>query len=157
VDGRQRLVLQRDRRRDPYPWTWEIPLASAVVVLVLVAYALQLGRSLANLLVGAGWAWPDRAGVWGSLPAVVGGDAGAGLDALQAPPAGPALVSVCVAVSELAVLAVLACSVKVVLDRWGPARVRGMASRTEAELLLGVSRLRRVRGVVRPDLYGRAE
>jgi hypothetical protein len=37
----------------------------------------------------------------------------------------------------------------------GTARLRGMASHGEAERLLGVSRLRKVRAVVRPDLYGK--
>jgi hypothetical protein len=41
---------------------------------------------------------------------------------------------------------------KLVLDRWGPGRLRGVASRGEAERLLGVTRLRKVRSVVRPDL-----
>ena len=49
----------------------------------------------------------------------------------------------------------LCCVLKLVVDRWGPGRLRGMASRGEAERLLGVTRLRKVRSVVRPDLYGK--
>jgi hypothetical protein len=56
---------------------------------------------------------------------------------------------------EVMLLAVSVLLLKLVVDRWGPGRLRGMASRGEAERLLGVSRLRKVRSVVRPDLYGR--
>ena len=40
-------------------------------------------------------------------------------------------------------------------QRWGPGRMRGMATAAEAEKLLGVTRLRKVGGIVRPDLYGK--
>ena len=40
-------------------------------------------------------------------------------------------------------------------QRWGPGRMRGMATSAEAEKLLGVTRLRKVAGIVRPDLYGK--
>jgi hypothetical protein len=52
-------------------------------------------------------------------------------------------------------LAVSVLLLKLIVDRWGPGRLRGMASRGEAERLLGVTRLRKVRSVVRPDLYER--
>ena len=39
------------------------------------------------------------------------------------------------------------------MRQWGPARVRGMATRAEADTLLGVGRLRKVAPVVRPDLH----
>ena len=42
------------------------------------------------------------------------------------------------------------------MRQWGPARVRGMASRAEADALLGLQRLRKVAPVVRPDLHGKA-
>jgi len=148
-------VLQRDRRRDPYPWTWEVPLAAGLAVLFIAGYAAQAGRSVANLLAGAGWAWPTRAGVWSSLPGLVGGHADAGLTGLPSAPAAPVPLWGCVVVAELTALFCLGWGVTAGLDRWGPARVRGMASRAEAEALLGVSRLRRARFVVRPDLYGR--
>ena len=81
--------MQRERRRDPYPWTWEIPVAVALATLFVIVIGIQLGRSVANLLAGAGWTWPDaNAGafpspigtaVWTSLPGVLGGHADAGL------------------------------------------------------------------------------
>jgi hypothetical protein len=57
-------------------------------------------------------------------------------------------------VTEVMLLAVGVLVLKLFLDRWGPGRLRGMASRGEAEGLLGVTRLRKIRSVVRPDLYG---
>ena len=59
-----------------------------------------------------------------------------------------------IAATELILLFVCVVLFKMVLDRWGPARMRGVASPAEAERLLGVGRLRRVRAVIRPDLYG---
>src|SRR3546814_14470574 len=90
--------MQRERRRDPYPWTWEIPVAVALATLFVIVIGIQLGRSVANLLAGAGWTWPDaNAGAvpspigtafWTSLPGVPGGHADAGLRI--PPPHGPA-------------------------------------------------------------------
>ncbi len=39
--------------------------------------------------------------------------------------------------------------------RWGPHRIHGMASKAEAQHLLGRRRLHRVRAIIRPDLYGK--
>jgi hypothetical protein len=58
-----------------------------------------------------------------------------------------------VVATELMLLAICLVVLKLFMDRWGPERLRGMASRGEAERLLGVTRLRKVRTVVRPDLY----
>jgi hypothetical protein len=80
--------MQRERRRDPYAWTWEIPVAVALAILFVIVFGIQLGRSVANVLAGAGWTWPDaNAGAfpspigtafWTSLPGVLTGHAGAG-------------------------------------------------------------------------------
>jgi hypothetical protein len=67
----------------------------------------------------------------------------------------PATLWTWTVVTEVMLLAVCVFVLKMVLDRWGPGRMRGMASRGEAERLLGVTRLRKVRSVVRPDLYGK--
>jgi hypothetical protein len=82
------------------------------------------------------------------------GDAAAGLDGLNGPLSSPSAVWTWAVATEVMLLAVGVWLSKVVLDRWGPGRPRGMASRGEAERLLGVTRLRKVRSVVRPDLYG---
>ena len=158
--------MQRERRRDPYPWTWEIPAAVAMTTVLLIVVGIQLGRSMANLLAGAGWTWPaSDAGAfpspigtafWASLPGVLSGHADAGLptptpDGL----AGPGLVWASVATTEVALLMATIWVGVWAYQRWGPGRMRGMATRAEAEKILGVTRLRKVASIVRPDLYGK--
>jgi hypothetical protein len=104
--------------------------------------------------VGRGWLGvPTRVELFRSLPAVLRGDAAAGLDGLNGSLSSPSAVWIWVVVTEVILLAVAVFVLKLVVDRWGPGRLRGMASRGEAERLLGVTRLRKVRTVVRPDLY----
>jgi hypothetical protein len=148
-------MSQQSRRHDPYPWTWEIPLSIVLVILMVLACGVHLGRGIANVMAGAGWTFPGRVELFRSLPAVLGGDARAGLDGLNGPMSSPSAVWTWVVVTEVMLLAVSVFVLKLVLDRWGPGRLRGMASRGEAERLLGVTRLRKVRSVVRPDLYGK--
>lgn len=129
---------------------------------------LQLGRSLANLVAGAGWTWPDPdagqftspigTAFWTSLPGVVTGDSSAGLaqhEASNGRLAGPSLTWGCLVVTELLVVVVLGWLAIFILQRWGPGRMRGMATSAEAERMLGVTRLRKVAGIVRPDLHGK--
>jgi hypothetical protein len=148
-------MSQQSRRRDPYPWTWEIPLGIVLVILMVLVCGVHLGRGIANVLAGAGWAFPTRVELFMSLPAVLRGDAAAGLDGFNGPLSSPSAVWTWVVATELILLALSVLVLKLVLDRWGPARLRGMASRGEAERLLGVTRLRKVRIVIRPDLYGK--
>jgi hypothetical protein len=159
--------MQADRRRDPHPWTWEGPAAATVALLLLLVVAIQVGRSLANALAGAGWTWPmaDEGAAsaspigtafWTSVPGIVAGDASAGLAGSSAAPVADRWVlAVCVAACETAVLVMAAAVIVHAWRTWGPHRLRGMASRAEAEALLGVSRLRTVAPLVRPDLHGR--
>ncbi len=129
---------------------------------------LQLGRSMANLVAGAGWTWPDPdagqftspigTAFWTSLPGVVTGDSSAGLaqgEASTGRLAGPALTWGCLVVTEVLVVVALGWLAIFVLQRWGPGRMRGMATSAEAERMLGVTRLRKVAGIVRPDLHGK--
>jgi hypothetical protein len=148
-------MSQQSRRHDPYPWTWEIPAGIALVILLVLVCGVHLGRGIANVLTGAGWAFPGRVDLFKSLPDVLRGDAGAGLDDLDGYMPSPATLWTWTVVTEVMLLAVCVFVLKMVLDRWGPGRMRGMASRGEAERLLGVTRLRKVRSVVRPDLYGK--
>src|SRR5215216_1968892 len=76
-------MSQQSRRRDPYPWTWEIPLGVVLVILMVLVCGVHLGRGIANVLAGAGWAFPTRVELFRSLPAVLAGDAAAGLDGLN--------------------------------------------------------------------------
>jgi hypothetical protein len=146
-------MSQRSRRQDPYPWTWEMPLAIVVAILILVVLGVHLGRAVANVLAGCDWRFPSRVNLFRSLPAILRGDAGAGLVDLHGPGASPSSLLMCVAATELILLTTSVVLIKWGLDRWGPGRMRGGASSSEAERLLGVTRLRRSRKIVRPDLY----
>lgn len=162
--------MQRERRRDPYPWSWEIPVALTLATLLVIVIGIQLGRSLANLLAGAGWTWPAADGganagafpspigtaFWTSLPGVLAGHAEAGL-ASPAPSglAGSGLVWTSLALTELTLLTATIWVGVYAYQRWGPGRMRGMATAAEAEKILGVTRLRKVAGIVRPELYGK--
>jgi hypothetical protein len=148
-------MSQQSRRHDPYPRTWEIPLGIVLVILIVLVCGVHLGRGIANVLAGAGWAFPTRVELFRSLPAVLRGEAAAGLDGLNGSVSSPSAVWTWVVATEVMLLAFCLVVLKLVLDRWGPGRLRGMASRGEAERLLGVTRLRKVRTVVRPDLYGK--
>jgi hypothetical protein len=148
-------MSQQSRRHDPYPWTWEIPLGIVLVILIVLVCGVHLGRGIANVWAGAGWAFPRRVELFRSLPAVLRGDAAAGIDGLNGPLSSPSAVWMWAVATEVMLLAVGVLLLRLVLDRWGPGRPRGMASRGEAERLLGVTRLRKVRSVVRPDLYRR--
>lgn len=145
--------MQHSRRATPDPLTWEVPVAVLLATLLALVLGLQLGRSIANLVAGNGWVFVDRAALFSTLGGVLDGQASSGLRELANPaPAG--LLWACVALVELLVLVVVGWAVKVGLDRWGPARLRGMATAAEAEALLGRARLRKHAKVIRPDLYG---
>lgn len=145
--------MQRSRRRDPIPWTWEIPLAVTALVVLLLVLAAQLGRTFANLTAGAGWRWAPREQLFTSLPGLARGDATAGLTHLTHP-AGPHLLWTGIGLAEVAALAAAAWAGKAAWDRWGPSRLRGMATRTDAETMLGRARLRAAAPIIRPDRYG---
>jgi hypothetical protein len=146
-------MSQRSRRHDPYPWTWEIPLVTVSAILVLIIFGAQLGRAIANLVAGSDWSFPNRVDLFSSLPGVLRGDAAAGLIDLDGPVASPSSLLLCVAATELILLGAAVLLLKLGLDRWGPRRMRGVATAGEAERLLGVTRLKRNRRIVRPDLY----
>ena len=132
---------------------WEVPVGVVLMILLVLVCGVHLGRAVANVLAGAGWAFPGRIELFRSLPAVLGGDAGVGLTGISGHLSSPVVLRVCVVATELMLIAVCVFVLKVVLKRWGPSRMKGMASPGEAERMLGVSRLRKNRAVVRPDLY----
>ena len=144
--------MQQDRRTTPYPRTWEIPLTAAMVTGLVLVLGAHLARATANALTGTGWALPPQAELFTSLPALLAGDSRAGLT--PAPLAPPALLYACLVLTEVLAIALLVWAGRVVARAWGPGRVRGMATRAQAQATLGPSRLRRVAPVVRPDRYG---
>lgn len=144
--------MQRERVQDPYPLTWEIPLAAVCAVLVLEVAACQLARSVANWFAGAGWRWPAPANLATCLPGIVGGDAAAGLPGIHHAANSAALWSWLIVVNLVVIIGFTAAAM-VAWRRWGPGRMLGVATVTEAHQLLGRDRLRKVRRVVRPDLF----
>lgn len=151
--------MQQDRGSAPYPIGLEVALLSVCSVFCLMVLGVHTGRAVATVLAGGAWVWPVPQQLLVSVPAVLGGDPTAGLPAglsSGSHGAGPALglLHWSVVVVELVLLAVTGWGGVAALQRWGPARMKGVASRDEAEAVLGVSRLRKVRAIVRPDLYG---
>lgn len=146
-------MQQRSRRTNPYPFTWEVPLALAVGVLFLLLIGVQAGRSVANLVAGNGWVFVDRPQLFTSLGGIFSGHSGSGLPAV-AQPASSNLMWGCIAAVELTIVIGCVLVLKWGLDRWGPGRLHGMATRADAEALLGRTRLRKHAKVIRPDLYG---
>lgn len=147
--------MQQDRLRNPHPWTYEIPLAILLTLVLIAVLGVHTGRAVANLLAGGGWGWPPATELFSSLPGLLRGDAGAGLTnpgVVADPRALRTWVLITVVVNLLGALVLSV----VAYRRWGPGRLRGMASRTEAASLLSLPRLRRHRAVIRPDLYGKA-
>lgn len=145
--------MQTERRHTPYPLTWEVPAGMLAAAVLLSCLGVHLGRGIANWIAGAGWQWPRPAALFTSLPAVLGGHANAGLDTARLAAASPGTVVSWVVAAEIILLVAGAAATIVGLRRWGPGRLKGMATPAEAEASLGVSRLRRVRHVIRPDLY----
>lgn len=147
--------MQQSRRTNPYPLTWEIPCAVTVAVLFLLVLGVHAGRTAANIIAGAGITWPSSDKLITSLPGVLRGDATAGLTPQPGPVATPRATQVWIVLTEAISLALMLWAATISWVRWGPGRVRGMATRTEVENLLGRRRLRRSASVIRPDLYGK--
>lgn len=148
--------MERARRQDPYPYTWEVPAVVVVGLALMVALGSQLGRAIACWLSGDGLVFPDRAALFSSLPAVLMGHADAGLPAGSACDVRVGLLRWSFGMADVIVLVVAGWVTWWALLRWGPWRLQGMASREEAQRLLGPARLRKVAPVVRPDLRGSA-
>jgi hypothetical protein len=144
--------MQRERVQDQYPWTWQIPLAIVGAVLVVGVAACQLGRSAANWFAGAGLRWPTPNKLVTSVPGVLAGNAAAGLPDIQHAANAAVLWGWLTGVGLLTAVGFTALGLWL-WRRWGPGRMRGMATITEAHELLGEDRLWKVRHVVRPDLY----
>ncbi len=147
------------RRRDPQPLGqgWEVAAAVIGGALLGLGLAALLGLGIASTLWGGGWVWPHGSDVIGHvLGGLLAGRPGRGLPPEQARQvAEPAAVYACVAVCELVWigLSVVAGVLVARYRRPGDAR-GGMASRGEAQQVLGMRQLRAARTLIRPDLYG---
>jgi hypothetical protein len=53
-------MSQQSRRHDPYPWTWEFPFGFVLVILMVLICGVHLERGIANVVAGAGWAFPTH-------------------------------------------------------------------------------------------------
>lgn len=147
------------RRRDPQPMgqSWEVAVAALGGALLGLAALGGLGA--ASALFGRGWVWPHGTDTIGHvIGGLLTGHPGRGFDARQAPMvAGPTAVYLCVAVCEVALIVVSIAGGVLVARYRRPGDARGgMATRGEAEHVLGMSRLRAARDIIRPDLYGSA-
>lgn len=146
--------MQHARRTNPYPWTWEIPTAIIAAVLLIMVLAIHVARAIANLLTGGGWQLTPRAELFSSLPRLITGDAHAGLLETSGSVASSGQLWFWIVATEAAAMVMIAMVLRWGLARWGPDRIRGMASPAEADHLLSVARLRHSAAMIRPDLYG---
>src|SRR5829696_2627235 len=108
-------MSQMSRRHNPYPWTWEIPTCVVVAILLVMVCGVHLGRAIANMVAGADWAVPERADLFSSLPAVLQGDAGAGIHGLDGPVASSSALWTYIVATELILLVACAVLLKMVL------------------------------------------
>lgn len=153
------MTASQQRRRNPQPigQGWETAVAilgSAILVLGLTALC---GLGAASALFGRGWVWPSGTEAMGHvIGGLVTGRPGQGFGDRQAAlVAGPVAVYLCVAVCELAAIAASITGAVLVTRYRRPGDARGgMATRSEAEQVLGISRLRAARAIIRPDLHG---
>jgi hypothetical protein len=137
------------------PLTWELPAGAAGGWLSVAAMLLPAGRGAASWLSGGGWLWPAGGGaLTATLRGLPQGNLGAGL-ASSAPSALPpaGVVYLVVIAAEVAWLSLALLGLRIWWRTAGPGVPPGLAGRAEVETVLGVSRIRRDRMVIRPDLY----
>jgi type IV secretion system protein VirD4 len=138
-------------RADVGPSSWEGPAAAGLTWLTGAALLLPAGRGIAAALAGSGWVWPaEPAALLASLGGLLTGDVAAGLDGAQAR-ALPAAAAVYAGIGGALLLFLGASGAAAWAARPLLTARTGMATRAEAERVLGRSRLRRVAPVVRPD------
>lgn len=137
------------------PTTWEIPAAAGLMWLVSAALLLPGGRGAVALVFGGGWVWPvGSEALVASIGGLVTGDVGAGLDAGSvALLPGPVAVYAAIGAGMLLLAAATVCAAMLWRRNFGAGSRTGMADRSEVEAVLGLSRLRTVRPIIRPDLH----
>ena len=117
------------------------PRRDRLAVLLVLALGVHLGNGLAHLTSGRGWAWPAPSQLFASLPIVL------------ASPTDAVGVHAWIVTVELLLLSGLTWTAVWAWQRFGPSRLKGVATREQAEQVLGVTRLHKVAGIVRPDLH----
>ncbi len=120
--------MQRERRHNPYPLTWEIPLGIVCLVLLLLVLGAHGGRAAANLAAGRGLTFPPTTELFPASIGLLHGDAAAGLDNPPAKAASPRSLQAWIVASEVLVLALSAWVGVIAYLRWGPGRMKGMAT-----------------------------
>lgn len=153
------MTTPYQRRRDPQPMGqgWEVAVAVIGGALLGFGLAALCGLGTASALVGRGWVWPHGTNTIGHvLGGLFAGHPGRGLDPRQARMVPePLAVYLCVAACELAVIVAAVVGGVLVARYRRPGDARGgMATRSDAEHVLGISKLRGARDIIRPDLYG---
>jgi type IV secretion system protein VirD4 len=139
------------------PATWELPAAAGLAWVAVAGVLLAAARGAASWLTGGGWLWPRTgAGLTASMVGLLTGHPGAGL-AREAAAGLPAasVVYLLLALVEAAWLIASLLALRGWWRTWGPGMRQGLASRREVEKVLGRSRMRRDRAVIRPDLYAK--
>lgn len=148
--------MQRERRQEPMPFDWTLAaLGVAMALVCLPVLGLHGARLVANLVAGAGLTLPAQDQLFTSLWDLARGDAAAGLNPRPEQVAGPGAMWLSSVVVHAVLLALTGWAAAWAWPRFGPGKVLGMATADEAEKALGVSRLRKNRHVIRPDLYPR--
>jgi hypothetical protein len=148
------------RRPDPvgYSRGWEVPVLYLFAAVAGLGLAALIGVGLASAWFGGGWVWPHGTSEVGSvIGGLFRGDPARGFGQPRAAlVASRGRVYGCVVVCELLMIAIGGWA-GVLIGRYRrPGDQRsGMATRHEADQVLGKGQLRAVRSIIRPDLYGK--
>ena len=140
------------QHQDGYPWTWEPAALTGILLLTLGILAVQIGRTTALLITGAGLLWPTNQHLVTSIAGIIGGDTTAGIPSYVEAPAPMWLVWMMAALSATVIYGATGWAVW----RLRGGTVKGMATTDQAHHLLGLRRLRQTRSIIRPDLYPKA-
>lgn len=148
------------RRPDPvgYSRGWEVPVLCVVGAVFAIGFAALVGVGIASAWFGGGWVWPHGTSEIGSVVgALFKGEPAGGFDEADARlVAGRGAVYGCVVVCELIAVAIGVWAGVLIARYRRPGDQRsGMATRREAEQVLGRGQLHSVRAIIRPDLYGK--
>lgn len=140
--------MRDTQHEEGYAWTWEPAAAIALLAIVSAWLSVQAGRSVALFVTGQGWWWPNDQAAFSSTWGIIVGDVYAGLPINGG--SGPILAWIL----ALVILAGFGYAIGYITIRIiGSQKDKGFASRAHAEELLGITRLRKNRRIIRPDLY----